>query len=272
MSEIKGIASKIVKVMEGIESVSKDGFNAFHKYKYVTDAAIVSEIRKVLIINKLIVIPKQISCTQTGDLTTLLVEYTLIDADSGESIVTQSYGYGQDKGDKGVYKAATGAEKYFLMKTFLLATDDDPENDSKETKSNPGRNTGVRVPAGYWKQKENDPQGAQELLGGDGYYPGKTPTGYFVFTTRTEKEDADFVNGLGKKSQEPPQTEGGSFITHEEQLEVFRQAKEKHIHHLTLKKALKDEFGVDGTAKLTKDQYPKVIEWIIRHDSAGVGQ
>src|SRR4029079_18402967 len=31
-------------------------------------------------------------------------------------------GYGDDAGDKGVYKALTGAEKYLLMKTFLVST------------------------------------------------------------------------------------------------------------------------------------------------------
>ncbi len=132
--ENKNVALKILKVMEAVRSVAKDGFNSFHKYKYVTDASIVVEIRKQLIRNNLICVPSQESCTLVGDLTTLLVKYTLIDADSGESLTTQVYGYGQDKGDKGIYKAATGAEKYYLLKTFLLPTDDDPENEREPRK------------------------------------------------------------------------------------------------------------------------------------------
>lgn len=131
---MKNVSLKILKVMEAVKSVAKDGFNSFHKYKYVTDASIVVEIRKQLIKNNLICIPTQESCTLVGDLTTLLVKYTLIDIDSGETLITQVYGYGQDKGDKGIYKAATGAEKYFLLKTFLLPTDDDPENEREPKK------------------------------------------------------------------------------------------------------------------------------------------
>ncbi len=61
----------------------------------------------------------------------------LLDVDSGESHVSTAYGQGQDKGDKGVYKAATGAEKYFLLKTFLIATGDDAEKESPQRSIRP---------------------------------------------------------------------------------------------------------------------------------------
>lgn len=127
--ENKNIGLKILKVMDAIGSISKDGKNNFHGYRYVTDAAIVSAIRVELIKNKLVVIPNQIECIREGEITTLKIEYTLLDAESGETIVSHVYGQGQDKGDKQTYKAATGAEKYYLMKTFLIPTDDDPENE-----------------------------------------------------------------------------------------------------------------------------------------------
>ena len=38
-------------------------------------------------------------------------------------------GDGSDPDDKGVYKAIAGAQKYALMKTFLVETGDDPERD-----------------------------------------------------------------------------------------------------------------------------------------------
>lgn len=124
---MSAIGKKILAVMEGIEKVSKDKKNSFHNYNYASDEAIVGAIREVLIKNGLIVTPSQLECHQTGELTTLAIEYTLLDVDSGEKIVSKVYGQGQDKGDKGVYKAATGAEKYFLLKTFLIPTTDDPE-------------------------------------------------------------------------------------------------------------------------------------------------
>jgi hypothetical protein len=45
-------------------------------------------------------------------------------------------GEGQDAGDKGPYKAMTGAQKYALMKTFMIPTGDDPEADEDVDKRN----------------------------------------------------------------------------------------------------------------------------------------
>ena len=65
------------------------------------------------------------------------LEITLYDCDTGFSEVTTVFGEGLDKGDKAGYKAYTGAIKYYLANTFLVATGDDPENDSPETKAEP---------------------------------------------------------------------------------------------------------------------------------------
>ena len=50
-----------------------------------------------------------------------------LDGETGASIKKPWRGYGTDKEDKGGYKAMTGGEKYFLLKTFLIPTGDDPE-------------------------------------------------------------------------------------------------------------------------------------------------
>ena len=39
-------------------------------------------------------------------------------------------GSGQDAGDKGIFKAISGAQKYALMKAFMIPTGDDPEQDA----------------------------------------------------------------------------------------------------------------------------------------------
>ena len=54
--------------------------------------------------------------------------YTFSDVDSGEEIVAKVAGQGLDAGDKAPYKAITGALKYALLQSFLLATGDDPED------------------------------------------------------------------------------------------------------------------------------------------------
>lgn len=127
---MKSIGKKILAVMGEVGKVGKDKTNSFHKYDYASDEAVVGAIRIAIIKNGLIVVPNQTECRVDGELTTLKVEYRIIDTDSGEEMTTVAYGQGQDKGDKGVYKAATGAEKYFLLKTFLIATGDDAEKES----------------------------------------------------------------------------------------------------------------------------------------------
>ncbi len=72
----------------------------------------------------------------------VVMAYTFADVDSGEEIVAKVAGQGLDPGDKAPYKAMTGALKYALLQSFLLATGDDPEDerlDARFTATNPER-------------------------------------------------------------------------------------------------------------------------------------
>ena len=64
------------------------------------------------------------------------LEFTLFDIDTGFYETTTITGEGIDKGDKAGYKAYTGALKYFLANTFMVATGDDPEKESPDNKMN----------------------------------------------------------------------------------------------------------------------------------------
>ena len=60
---------------------------------------------------------------------------------SGQWIEISSVGEGQDRGDKGTYKAITGARKYAIAMAANLVTSDDPEKDdpSQSSKDGAGR-------------------------------------------------------------------------------------------------------------------------------------
>ena len=64
------------------------------------------------------------------------LEFTLIDVETGFFETTVITGEGMDKGDKAGYKAYTGAVKYYLADTFLVATGDDAEKESQEENMN----------------------------------------------------------------------------------------------------------------------------------------
>lgn len=153
---------------------------------------------------------------------------------------------------------------------YIYAGEDIPNNGTEIDDSMV--NTGVRIPAGFSKMT---PEEQQERIGAGNVVRG-TETGKFIFAPKQGLESfSEEISTKPGKTQENASVEAtgpsegavdSPFITHTEQLEIVRLAKEKGIHHLSMKKMLKDEFGVDGSAKLTQAQYPKVIESIIRFD------
>ena len=132
---MKNLTLKLTKVMSAVGRIKKNGFNSFHNYAYVTEADILEALRGELEKEHVFIFNSVESITKENDLTTVVVNNIIVDGDSGENITVKSVGVGQDKGDKGVYKAITGATKYFLMKNFLIPTGDDPEASDENGKS-----------------------------------------------------------------------------------------------------------------------------------------
>jgi len=85
------------------------------------------------------VVSKEVSERETAKggkeyFTELCMEFTWLNAEKPEeTIVCSWYGQGLDSGEKGVGKAMTYAEKYFMLKFFNIATDkDDPDSFQKK--------------------------------------------------------------------------------------------------------------------------------------------
>lgn len=153
MSEpTRTLARKLAEVMRAVERIPKNGRNDFHKYDYATEADIVSAIRGELAQRNVVLIPGITGRTReaVGEkgqvLTHLDMSFTFYDGDSGEEITRPWLGAGADKEDKGAYKAMTGGEKYFLLKTFLIPTGDDPEAETAQPQRAPAQ-TRKPIPA-----------------------------------------------------------------------------------------------------------------------------
>ena len=132
------LARKLAKVLSDVHRVPKNGRNDFHKYDYVYESDLVDHIRDKLAEQGIALFPSvgahdvtemQDARNRTVYLTTVTLDITMIDGESGDMMTTTWVGQGLDNGDKGYYKAYTGAIKYFLLKTFLISTGDDPELD-----------------------------------------------------------------------------------------------------------------------------------------------
>jgi len=129
------IYKKILEVQKAVKTIKKNGHNKFHKYDYATEADVL-EVKQIMNDAGLIAYPSVVGheVIQRGENLQIIetVEYTIVDVDTGESVTARTLGAGEDKGDKGAYKAHTGASKYFLLKFFGVPTGDDPENDEQE--------------------------------------------------------------------------------------------------------------------------------------------
>ncbi len=132
------LAAKLVKVMGGIGHIPKRGRNDFFGYDYATEADVADAVRTALVAEGVVMIPSIADVrerevltrkNQKEIVTTVTLDVTFIDADSGQTFTFQMAGAGQDGGDKGIMKAVSAAVKYAQLKALSLPTGDDPEAD-----------------------------------------------------------------------------------------------------------------------------------------------
>lgn len=150
----KSLVSKLAEVMATVSRIPKRGRNEFHKYDYATEADIAATVRTELALRHIMLVPAIVGeqrhpVGEKGSVLTVLdMEMEFLDGESGESLKRTWKGYGTDKEDKGGYKAMTGGEKYFLLKTFLMPTGDDPEADNPRERKDSAAQSAV-APEGY---------------------------------------------------------------------------------------------------------------------------
>jgi uncharacterized protein YunC (DUF1805 family) len=138
---IAKISDALAKAQGLFNGVAKSGKNEYDRYKYANledyRDAIVEGLRACslsIITSVDQVIPCEPRTTKNGGAEQVVrVHLTQrISHSSGEWIETECYGEGQDRSDKAIYKAITGARKYALCSALNLATSDDPENDGNK--------------------------------------------------------------------------------------------------------------------------------------------
>jgi hypothetical protein len=137
------LRQKLAEVRRRIGYVQKRGHNERFNYSYVTAADIAGSVGDLLAELGVVVIPRledisYESAAGRGEATRMarvVMAYTFADVDSGEEVVAKVAGQGLDPGDKAPYKAMTGALKYALLQSFLLATGDDPEDERLDARS-----------------------------------------------------------------------------------------------------------------------------------------
>lgn len=125
---------KLAKIMGEVSYIQKDQKIEYGSTRYTaaTERAVLNAIRPKLVENGLILIPVNgvvvpVQSAKGAYVTSLSVDYRLVDTETGEHIDLWSTGQGHDSSDKGAGKAFTYATKYALLKLFLIETGDDPD-------------------------------------------------------------------------------------------------------------------------------------------------
>lgn len=128
---------RLIEVRKSVEYLKKDASG--HQFKYVSSSQTLGTLRKSMDEQGVLLVPsvlsKEISMKPTKNgterfFTELSMRFTWVNAEKPEEAISCDwYGQGLDDGEKGVGKALTYAEKYFLLKFFNIATDaDDPDS------------------------------------------------------------------------------------------------------------------------------------------------
>ena len=138
------LRQKLAVVRRRISYVQKRGHNERNNYNYVTAADIAGAVGDILAELGVVVLPRLESISheparngrsEAEHLARVVMAYTFTDVDTAEEITVKVAGEGLDAGDKAPYKAMTGALKYALLQSFLLATGDDPEDERADSRS-----------------------------------------------------------------------------------------------------------------------------------------
>lgn len=231
------LVRKIAEVMLEVGPIKKNGHNDFHHYSYARDEDIAEAVRDSFASRMIVVFPDIIDITtrehinKKGYITTVKVNFTFFDGETGETLSIVGAGEGQDSGDKAVYKAVTGAQKYVLMKVLMLPTKDDPEADSSTDKNNSGKQTNSnQYSQQNYNQKNKDP--------------------------RNQK------NNKTQKPQRPnkPSNNGSKKLTQKQIDRLYAKARDAGITELDVKKVLLQDYKKANPMDLSITEYQDVCQ------------
>lgn len=138
------IYKKLLEIQKYVNGLAKDGQG--YGYKYVTGDKIIKLIRPKMNVLGLLLKQEVLSIenerqdytTNKGNkseiLSKVMMRFTWVDTETGEKDENLFGANGQNDWEKGLGSALTYAERYFLLKYFHIATDqDDIDNPNRKT-------------------------------------------------------------------------------------------------------------------------------------------
>lgn len=147
MEKVKGIYNKLLAIQKSVMGLSKDKDGEQGKYKYVTGDKLLDYIKPLMNEQGLLLKQEIISIDNTRQdyatkfgskseiLAKVMMRFTWVDCESGAIDENLFGANGQNNWDKGVGSALTYAERYFILKYFHIATDEDDIDNPEANKT-----------------------------------------------------------------------------------------------------------------------------------------
>jgi hypothetical protein len=158
MEKKSGLVKKLIEILKEVGPIEKAERNAHFGYNYTGEGQVLAALRGRLAERNILLITSVSTCVPEygegghGVYVCVTTRHKFMDGETGEELELQGAGLGWDSGDKGVYKAITGAVKYVLMKNFLITDGQDPESgEQRKPAAEPGQ-----APAGAPHRRTRD--------------------------------------------------------------------------------------------------------------------
>jgi len=279
---VKTILKALDSIWHEVSHAPKDGRNDFHGYDYTSELGFLKVLRPALLNAGLILIPSGTEYTpiDSNGNVFVTVSYTLAHKDGyiwPEKIT--AFGCGNDRakngnvGDKGIYKALTGANKYLLFKLFQIATGDDPEKNSSHDEDATSKTTQTTKPAPKPRATTETAhicpecavpaiiKGKEEYGGGWLCYKKKGGCGAKF------KDTAFPVNNKPEHPQDDiPFTDNTApdvkYIADKERKMLFKKAKSAGWSDDELKEFLDGSYGIQSTREIPVDKFKEIMSYI----------
>lgn len=140
----QSLRRKLFLARKAAEAVPKRGFNKDGEYYFARFEDVLAEAKRQLEKRDILVIGQMVDedlvLGREGVIAKAVIEYEVTDTKGSESITLRWAGTGYDTpGDKALFKATTGTDKYFLAKLLGIPFGTDPEEDSSPESSEADR-------------------------------------------------------------------------------------------------------------------------------------
>ena len=150
---MSGLYQKLVILQKAVRRLAPDaqGGSDSAGYRYVSGSKVLDIVRPKMDELGLLLVPQVDSIeneridyqvksgAKSEILTKVMMTFTWIDAESGFTLPVKFGANGQNGWDKGLGSALTYAERYFLLKFFHIATDEDDVDALKKEDASPAR-------------------------------------------------------------------------------------------------------------------------------------